>query len=331
MVSDVLETVKNGLSTIADSRVLVTGDVMLDRYWFGSVDRISPEAPVPVISVESRDERVGGAGNVARNIAALNGKSSLLALVGDDEAGRCIKTIAEQDGIETGIMLDASMETTIKLRMMSRNQQLLRADFEKAPEKESQKNLCNEFQKRLSGKDAVVLSDYGKGSLGLVQEMISSANEHDVPVFVDPKGRDYSIYRGASVITPNLKEFELATGESVVDDAHLQRLAKNMISDLGIDAILVTLSERGMMLIRKDNESLHRPARTREVYDVSGAGDTVIAVMAMALSKGMSDDDALILSNACAGVVVSKLGTATASPQEVLAMTSRQTAEENSQ
>ena len=305
------------LDRLRERRLLVAGDVMMDRYWFGGVERISPEAPVPVVAVDRRENRVGGAANVARNVVALDATCVLLSVVGDDEAGRQLREIVEEAGIESRLQVDPEAETTIKLRIISRNQQLLRADFEAEPAGEVLLRCLDDYRAQLERCDVVVLSDYGKGGLRHVEEMIGLARKAGVPVLVDPKGRDFSRYRGAAMVTPNLKEFEAAAGE-VADDADMERRARRMMEELELEQLLITLSDRGMVLFRRDREPLLQPARAKEVYDVSGAGDTVIAMMALARADGFGDEDALALANSAAGVVVSKLGTAVPAREELL-------------
>jgi rfaE bifunctional protein kinase chain/domain len=304
------------LTRFAAVRALVVGDVMLDRYWFGAVERISPEAPVPVVMVDDQEERAGGAANVARNVAALGAKCSLLSVVGDDEAGRTLSSLVKSAGIDCRLNVDADTSTTVKLRVMSLNQQLLRIDFETRPSHEVLSRCLDDFSRRLKDVDVVILSDYGKGGLTHIVDMIARARAAEVPVIVDPKGRDYSRYRGATMITPNRREFELAVGECDGEEA-LQSRASELIGTLEFDRLLITRSGEGMTLFRADGTRLHSKARAREVYDVTGAGDTVIAVLGAALGAGADDDDAMRLANTAAGVVVGKLGTAEATVEEI--------------
>ena len=313
-----MESADSNLAKLAATRILVVGDVMLDRYWMGEVKRISPEAPVPVISVQETNERLGGAGNVARNITALGGECSMLGIVGEDEAGRSIEKIARKSSIKVVLENDASINTTIKLRVVSKNQQLLRADFENSPCKEVLDTVLVRYQKLIGDHDAVVFSDYGKGTLAEIESMIKIAAANGKPVLIDPKGFDYSRYCGATLITPNLAEFESAAGV-VQGDGDLEMKAASLIGKLDLKHLLVTLSDKGMKLFSADTESIHIPARSREVYDVSGAGDTVIAVMAMAFSARLPNYIGLELANSAAGIVISKLGTATASIDELRA------------
>jgi rfaE bifunctional protein kinase chain/domain len=313
-----MESADSNLTKLADTRVLVVGDVMLDQYWMGEVRRISPEAPVPIISVQETSERLGGAGNVARNITALGGECSMLGIVGEDEAGQSINDISRKSGIEVVLEKDTSIKTTIKLRVVSKNQQLLRADFENSPRKAVLDTVLVRYQELIGDHDAVVLSDYGKGTLAEIESMIKIAVANGKPVLIDPKGFDYSRYYGATLITPNLAEFESAAG-IVQGDGDLERKAASLIGELDLKHLLVTLSDKGMKLFSADAEPIHVPARSREVYDVSGAGDTVIAVMAMALSAKLPNFDGLELANSAAGIVISKLGTATTNISELRA------------
>jgi len=305
------------ICAIQSSRVLVIGDIMLDRYWFGGVERISPEAPVPVVLVDEVENRLGGAGNVALNITSLGGRCTLIGIVGDDKAGDDVIEIASNAGVTPSVIKDKSMPTCIKQRIISRNQQLLRADFESSPSEAMYPLLEREFSKLVSNHDAIVLSDYGKGTLQRVQKLISIAIDRNVPVLVDPKGSDFSRYRGASLITPNLKEFEQVSGE-VVSDEDLAKKARAIIQDNDLQALLVTLSEKGMKLFQANENTIHRSARSQEVFDVSGAGDTVIAAMALCMASKLDMSKSLMIANNAAGVVVSKIGTATVDPSELL-------------
>lgn len=314
-----------GLAGWAQCNILVVGDVMLDRYWFGRAERISPEAPVPVVTVDAVEERIGGAGNVARNITALGGQCTLLSVVGDDEAGRSITEIASQANLTPHFVVDFTGRTTVKLRIMPRNQQLLRVDFEAPPAAQALATAFAKFAEVLADHQAVVVSDYGKGGLGNIAQWIELAAKKNIPVLVDPKLNDFSAYRGATMITPNLKEFEQVVG-AVLDDADMQRKATHLLHQYQLEQLLVTLSERGMALFSQNREPLRCQARAQDVYDVSGAGDTVAAVMALALAAGLDDRIALELASAAAGIVVSKLGTATADCAELSAAVARNAA-----
>ncbi|MEW5889358.1 MAG: D-glycero-beta-D-manno-heptose-7-phosphate kinase [Pseudomonadota bacterium] len=290
------------------ARVLVVGDVMLDRYWFGDVSRISPEAPVPVVKVERTEERPGGAANVARNAAALGAHACLLSVVGQDEAGAALARLMEAEGVDASLHKDMELATTIKLRVIGRQQQLLRIDFENSPTHEVLTAKLADFERKLSRYDVVVLSDYGKGGLTHIGEMIGLARAARKPVLVDPKGEDYSRYAGATLLTPNRAELRQVVGRWGSED-ELRRKATRLRDDLKLDALLVTRSEEGMTLFR-DGEAIHEPAQAREVYDVSGAGDTVIATLAVMLASGADAIAAMRLANRAAGIVVGKLGTA---------------------
>ena len=305
------------LAALTQARLLVVGDVMLDRYWFGEVERISPEAPVPVVKVERVEERPGGAANVARNAAALGAKVSLLSVVGADEAGQCLSRLMQEGGIDAGLHVDAAISTTVKLRVLGRQQQLLRIDFETTPSHEVLRAKLAEYERRLADCDAVILSDYGKGGLTHITEMIRLARAAGKRVLVDPKGDDYSRYAGASVITPNRSELRQVTGRWA-DDTELQAKAEALRDQLGLEALLVTRSEEGRSLYHAAG-AVHQPAQAREVFDVSGAGDTVIATLAAALAINADWATAIRVANVAAGIVVGKLGTAIVTREELAA------------
>ena len=298
-------------------RVLVVGDVMLDRYWFGSVDRISPEAPVPVLAVQREEARAGGAANVAHNVTALGAQCTLLSVVGDDDAGVRLKEIVEANRVSAQLVTDSRFKTIVKLRMVAQNQQLLRADFDQKPTDEVLSQCLQAYTDSLPNADVVVLSDYGKGGLTHVSKMIEAANAANIPVIIDPKGQDYTRYTGATLITPNMKEFEAVVGKTH-DEEDFTNRAVQLKKDLQLNTLLVTRSEKGMTLITADNTRIDSPAAALEVYDVSGAGDTVIALMALVQAAGLSAQDSLDLANLVAGIVVGKLGTAVASIDEVI-------------
>ncbi|PKO71067.1 MAG: D-glycero-beta-D-manno-heptose-7-phosphate kinase [Betaproteobacteria bacterium HGW-Betaproteobacteria-14] len=308
---------KLALPDTSVARILVVGDVMLDRYWFGEVSRISPEAPVPVVKVERSEERPGGAANVARNCAALGAKVSLLSVVGADEAGRSLARLMDGEGIETSLHEDANLSTTIKLRVVGRQQQLLRIDFENAPAHEVLRAKLADFERQLPRCDLVILSDYGKGGLAHIGEMIRLARVAGKPVLVDPKGEDYARYAGATLLTPNRAELRQVIG-GWTTEAVLEEKVTRLRNELGLEALLVTRSEEGMTLFR-DGEALHEPAQALEVYDVSGAGDTVIASMAVMLASGADMQVAMRIANRTAGIVVGKLGTAVVQLNELRA------------
>lgn len=296
-------------------KVLVVGDVMLDRYWFGDVSRISPEAPVPVVRVARSEERPGGAANVARNVAALGAQTSLLSVVGQDEPANALRGLLAEASVSAHLHGDASLATTVKLRVLGRQQQLLRIDFENAPAHEVLAEVLDAYRKLLPEHDVVVLSDYGKGGLTHVQEMIDLARALDKPVLVDPKGDDYTRYRGATLLTPNRSELREVVGKWS-DEADLIRRAQALRESLALNGLLVTRSEEGMTLFREQG-TVHEGTRAREVFDVSGAGDTVIATLAVMLAAGCDMADAMRLSNHAAGIVVAKLGTATVTLEEM--------------
>ena len=296
-------------------RVLIAGDVMLDRYWFGDVSRISPEAPVPVVLVQKTEERPGGAANVARNITSLAGSATLLSVVGRDEAGDSLERLLAADNVRASLHRDADFSTTVKLRVIGHQQQLLRIDFERAPSHEVLEAKLDDYERLVADADAVVLSDYGKGCLVHCGRMIEIARRQGKPVLVDPKGSEYGRYRGATLLTPNRGEFRDVAGRWK-DEADLTRRAQQLRADLGLEALIVTRSEEGMSLFTS-TESHHEHTRAREVYDVSGAGDTVIGVLALMVASGASLHDAMRVANHAAGIVVGKLGTAVVQPAEL--------------
>ena len=300
---------------LAAARVLVVGDAMLDRYWYGAVDRISPEAPVPVVRITRTEERVGGAANVANNIVALGAKASLLSVVGDDEASHQLEALVAQTGITPYFGRDPKLKTTVKLRVIGRQQQLIRLDFENTPETEVLASQSATFENLCPQHDAVLFSDYGKGGLAHIGLMIAKAKALGKVVLVDPKGSDYTRYKSATVITPNRAELEQVIG-TWTSDSDLQTKAQNLRQGLELQALLLTRSEAGMTLF-DDQGQLDVPAVAREVFDVTGAGDTVIATFAAMLATGMSLRDAVPLANRAGGIVVGKFGTATLSLQEL--------------
>ena len=300
---------------VAAASVLVVGDVMLDRYWFGDVERISPEAPVPVVRIARTEERPGGAANVARNVAALGAHASLLSATGKDEPADALLRLLATDRISTSFLRDAALTTTVKLRVIGRQQQLLRIDFETMPSHELLAAHLVQFDALLAQSNALVLSDYGKGGLAHIGTMIERGRAAGKPVLVDPKGDEWERYRGATLITPNRSEFLQVAGRAR-DEDDLARRAHALRRDLQIDALLLTRSEEGMSLY-SDAGALTIPAQAREVFDVSGAGDTVIAVLGTLLAAGAPIADAMAIANEAAGVVVGKLGTAVAEPDEL--------------
>ncbi len=297
-------------------KVLVVGDVMLDRYWLGPTERISPEAPVPIVHVAAVEERAGGAGNVAVNMAALGLQVRLLGVAGQDEAGDRLQALLEAHGIEARFTRSPSAPTITKLRVMSRAQQLIRLDFEDAYGKEDVRALKTQFRDALSDCVLVVLSDYAKGTLADAADLIEIARQAGVPVLVDPKGRDYARYAHASLLTPNRAEFELVAGVCG-DQEQLVERATRMLQELDVQALLVTLGESGMLLVAREQAPVWLAAEAREVFDVTGAGDTVIAVMAAGLAAGLIQAEAAALANVAAGLVVAKRGTASVSEGEL--------------
>jgi len=305
------------LEKVSQVRLLVVGDVMLDRYWFGEVSRISPEAPVPVVKVERQEERLGGAANVARNATSLGAVTALLSVVGDDDAGRTLTRLLEEGQIDAGLHVDGDLDTIVKLRVIGRQQQLLRIDFETPPSHEILQAKLADFERRVADSDVVILSDYGKGGLTHIAEMIRIARAADKPVLVDPKGDEWGKYAGATVITPNRSELREVVGRWS-SEAELIAKSQKLRADLGLEALLVTRSEEGMTLFA-DGETHHQAAQAREVFDVSGAGDTVIATLAVMLAAGADWAEAIRVANVAAGIVVGKLGTAVVTRQELVA------------
>ena len=289
------------------ARVLVVGDAMLDRYWFGTVERISPEAPVPVVRFTRDEERLGGAANVALNVASLGATASLMTVLGDDEAGRRLVELLAYSNIAAYIQHDVGLRTTVKLRIVGRSQQLIRVDFENSPKSELLLRMLDTYLSIVAAHDTVVFSDYGKGGLTYLPQMISQARKAGLPVLVDPKGSDYSRYAGATVITPNLAELAEVIGPWA-DEAVLVERAQSMRQRLEVDAIVLTRSDKGMSLFDESGH-LHLPAEARDVFDVTGAGDTVIATLAAMLGAGASMRDALAVANRAGGIVVGKFGT----------------------
>jgi len=304
------------LPSLSAANVLVVGDLMLDRYWHGDTSRISPEAPVPVVKVGEIEERAGGAGNVALNIASLGANASLMGFTGEDEPCQALEKLLKPEGINCLFNKLPNAATITKLRVLSRHQQLIRLDFEDGFESEIAEDLLERFQTQLASVSAVVLSDYGKGTLKQVQDFINRAREAGKIILVDPKGSDFKKYHGATLITPNMHEFEGVVGHCV-DDEDIVTKGQDLMTSLDLQALLITRSERGMTLLQKDLPAIHLPTRAKEVFDVTGAGDTVISVLAAALAAGESFADATVLSNLAAGIVVSKVGTATVSMDEL--------------
>jgi len=300
---------------ISKARVLVVGDVMLDRYWYGDATRISPEAPVPVVLWQREEARPGGAANVARNCAALGARTQLLSVVGRDEAGDRLVKLMKNEGVVVSLHRDSSIHTTQKLRVVHRKHQLLRIDMETPPSKEVLATKLADFRKALPDCDAVLLSDYGKGGLAHIATMIREGRRAGKHVLVDPKGDDYSRYKGATLLTPNLAELREVVG-SWANEKDLAQRAQRLREALKLDALLLTRGEDGMTLYRR-GRALHVKAQAREVSDVTGAGDTVIATLAVMLAAGEGVESAVRIANRAGGIKVGKFGTAVVTPAEL--------------
>ncbi|MFK5985138.1 MAG: bifunctional D-glycero-beta-D-manno-heptose-7-phosphate kinase/D-glycero-beta-D-manno-heptose 1-phosphate adenylyltransferase HldE [Pseudomonadota bacterium] len=300
----------------SQTKILVVGDLMLDRYWHGPTSRISPEAPVPVVKIEESEERAGGAGNVALNIAALNGKPGLVGITGQDEAASTLKSRLSHQGVNCQFVELADCKTITKLRILSRHQQLIRLDFEDGFHPESSEHLLKTFQQQIQLHDVILFSDYQKGTLRELPKMISLAKAQGKKIIIDPKGNDFSIYKGATLLTPNLSEFEAIVGYCE-NDQQLISKAEQLRQDLQLQYLLITRSEKGMTLIQTGKPAVHLQTRARDVFDVTGAGDTVIATLAISIAAGMDIVDATKLANLAASVVVGKVGTATVTVHEL--------------
>jgi rfaE bifunctional protein kinase chain/domain len=303
--------------TLARARVLVVGDAMLDRYWYGAVDRISPEAPVPVVRVNREEERLGGAANVALNVKALGAQCTFLTVIGEDDAAHRVRELLARQGIASVLGSDPKLHTIVKLRVIGRSQQLLRIDFENQPDHEVLRQLTSDFATALPQHDAVLFSDYGKGGLTHIPQMIELARAAGKLVLVDPKGSDYARYHGASVITPNRSELAAVVGPWSSEE-DLQRRASELRASLGLETLLLTRSEEGMSIFDRQGTT-HLPAEAREVFDVTGAGDTVIAAMAALMACGLGVAEAAWHANRSGGLVVGKFGTASVSYDELFA------------
>ncbi|UHL65175.1 D-glycero-beta-D-manno-heptose-7-phosphate kinase [Paralcaligenes sp. KSB-10] len=303
------------LDAVSRVKVLVVGDIMLDRYWFGEVERISPEAPVPVVKVARREDRLGGAANVARNIVALGAQATLLGVVGVDEAGQKVRELSTESGIAARLVEDQALHTTLKMRVLGRQQQLLRIDFEQLPGNASLARIEAEVSALVAKHDMLVLSDYAKGVLGQVEALIQIARRAGVPVMVDPKGHLYRRYRGATMVTPNRAEMQDAVGRWQTEDELAER-AQALRVELDLEALLVTRSEQGMTLFTQSGRD-HTDAQAHEVFDVSGAGDTVLATLAVTRAAGLAWPDAVQWANRAGGIVVGKLGTSVVTAGEL--------------
>jgi rfaE bifunctional protein kinase chain/domain len=302
---------------LAAARVLVVGDAMLDRYWFGAVDRISPEAPVPVVRITREEERLGGAANVAYNVQTLGAQATLLTVVGMDDAARKLRSLLETHGVSALLGSDPKLYTIVKLRIIGRAQQLLRVDFENQPDHEVLNSMLSDYERLLPEHGAVLFSDYGKGGLTHIPRMIELARAMKKPVLVDPKGADYSRYAGASAITPNRAELAQVIG-AWGNEAELHQRAEALRERFDLGGLVLTRSEEGMSLFDAAGHT-QVPAQAREVFDVTGAGDTVIATLAAMLASGMDLRAAMPIANRAGGIVVGKFGTATVSYEELFA------------
>ena len=304
------------LEQIQDKKILVIGDLILDRYWFGDVSRISPEAPVPVVRVVKKEDRLGGAGNVARNVISLGAQATLTGIVGVDEGGEKIQRLADEVGINTALSLDQQINTTLKMRILGRKQQMLRVDFEHEPTEHSLKDLYANLEELIPAHDIVVLSDYAKGVLKHVDSIINVAKQHGLQVLVDPKGDNYQAYMHANLLTPNQLEMSQAVGPWNTEE-ELYEKAQMLRGQLQLEALLVTRSEKGMTLF-SDDGAHHVNAQAQEVFDVSGAGDTVLATMAVTRAAGVPWPEAIKWANKAGGIVVGKVGTSIVSAEELL-------------
>ncbi|WP_294610192.1 bifunctional D-glycero-beta-D-manno-heptose-7-phosphate kinase/D-glycero-beta-D-manno-heptose 1-phosphate adenylyltransferase HldE [uncultured Gilliamella sp.] len=307
---------KVSLPDFSQANVLVVGDIMLDRYWYGGTNRISPEAPVPIVKIDALEERPGGAANVAMNITALSGNVRLIGLTGIDEPAKILNEQLNAHHVQCDFVAITSHPTITKLRVLSRNQQLIRIDFEEKFDNVDPSPMLDRIQTALTSHKVLVLSDYAKGALSAVQSIIQFANQANVPILIDPKGTDFERYRGATILTPNMSEFEAVVGPCKTED-EIAKKGYELIKHCDLKALLVTRSEKGMTLLQLNKPIYHLPTQAKEVFDVTGAGDTVIATLATALAAGQSLEDSCFLANAAAGVVVGKLGTSTVSQVEL--------------
>ncbi len=300
-----------------NASVLVVGDVMLDRYLHGQASRISPEAPVPVVHVHDSQEFPGGAGNVALNIRSLGSQVTLLGIIGEDLDGKTLQKALTLGQINSRLKIHPTAQTITKLRVLSHHQQLIRLDFEEEIKVFQNENIFNDYQQLLPHVNCVILSDYGKGTLSQVEQLIEAAKKRQCPVFVDPKGMDFSRYAHATLLSPNRKEFEAVVGHCATEQILIER-GLNLLNELNLNYLLITRGAEGMTLLQNEHPALHLHADSKEVFDVSGAGDTVIGVLSCSYAAGAPIEEAVKLANAAAGVVVTKLGTATVTPQELV-------------
>lgn len=308
---------KVDIPAFSQASVLVVGDIMLDRYWQGPTQRISPEAPVPVVKVNHNEDRPGGAANVALNIASLGGGVTLTGITGQDEASDILQTNLSAMKINCQFDTQAELPTITKLRVLSRNQQLIRLDFEESLACLNKQKMLALVEQSIEQHNVILLSDYDKGTLSDVRSLIALAKQKNVPVLVDPKGTDFERYRGATLLTPNMSEFEAVVGVCETENELVEK-GQKLLEELELDAMLVTRSEHGMTLLRKDHEEFHLPTQAKEVYDVTGAGDTVIATLALAIAADADLPQASAMANTAAGIVVGKLGTSTLSEAELM-------------
>ncbi|MCP4088539.1 MAG: bifunctional D-glycero-beta-D-manno-heptose-7-phosphate kinase/D-glycero-beta-D-manno-heptose 1-phosphate adenylyltransferase HldE [Gammaproteobacteria bacterium] len=299
----------------SEIKVLVAGDLMLDQYWFGPTSRISPEAPVPVVRIQRTEARAGGAANVVMNLISLGVETSCCGVIGDDAAGMELEELLKAEGAAALLVRSQQHPTITKLRVLARNQQLIRLDTEDAYGAEDAAAVTKQIIAALKQVQVCILSDYAKGSLAQVGELIAACRAQKIPVLVDPKGTDFARYKGASVLTPNLAEFEAVVGVAVDDDDLVAR-ARSLCAELELDVLVVTLSERGMLVVTSGSDML-LPARARQVFDVTGAGDTVIAALAAGLGTGLNIEAAAALANLAAGRVIGKIGAASVTPAEL--------------
>lgn len=320
MIMEIEKKYKFLKSRCSSARVLVVGDSMLDRYWFGNVDRISPEAPVPILHVVRDEERVGGAANVAVSVNKLGAQTTLLSVIGADEPGVRLQKLLIDEGVRPVLCTDPTMRTTVKLRAIGRSQQLIRIDFEDRPRHELLAGLMTSFVAELASHDIVLFSDYGKGGLAHIGKMIELARQAGKPVLVDPKGSDYSRYRGATVVTPNRVELTQVIGEWA-SESDLENKSHELRRNLELEFLLLTRSEEGMSLFSSGlsgiDENLRIPAQAREVFDVTGAGDTVIGVLGVMMACGLTISEAVSVANKAGGIVVGKFGTASVTLEEL--------------
>ena len=307
---------KTSLPEFNQANVLVVGDIMLDRYWYGGTNRISPEAPVPIVKVDALEERAGGAANVAMNITSLGGSARLIGFTGIDEPAKVLDEQLTKRNVHCDFVSVSTHPTITKLRVLSRNQQLIRIDFEEGFNSVDHTPILERIESALSTSKVLVLSDYAKGALTAVQAMIKQAQKGNVPILVDPKGTDFERYRGATLLTPNMSEFEAVVGVCKTEQEIIEK-GYQLIKQYDLKALLVTRSEKGMTLLQLDKPVYHLPTQAKEVFDVTGAGDTVIATLAASLAAGQSLEESCFLANAAAGVVVGKLGASTVSQVEL--------------